>query len=59
MKFKEITEGRTGRPYHAILFMTGKEIRDSGDLLTLDAFRRMRSMSKKLIRIIYTVKGKL
>ena len=43
MTFKEMAEDAIGRPYHDILFMTGKEIRDRGDLLVHDAYIKMRS----------------
>ena len=43
MTFKEMAEDAIGRPYHDILFMTGKEIRDRGDLLIRDAYINMRS----------------
>ena len=36
MSFKILVEGMVGRPYHEV-FMTGKDIRDRGDRVVLEA----------------------
>ena len=36
--FKEIAEDTFGLPHHRICFMTGKELRDIGDRIVLDAY---------------------
>ena len=46
MTFEKMAENTIGRLYHEILFMTGKKIRDRGDLLMLDAYMRLRSITK-------------
>ena len=43
MTFKEMAEDAIDHPYHDILFMTGKEIRDEGDLLVHNAYMKMRT----------------
>ena len=43
MTFKEMAEDAIGHPYHDVLFMTGKEIRDEGGLLVHNAYMKMRT----------------
>ena len=43
MTFKEMAEDAIGHPYHDVLFMTRKEIRDEGDLLVHNAYMKMRT----------------
>ena len=41
--FKEMAEGAIGLPYHEILLVAGKEIRDRGEYLLFDMYMRSKS----------------